>query len=97
MSSPPQKQKGRRLLPGENYHPIILTKDWIVKCCSKVNWEMLVRFEAVILKDIPPPQCLQNSKDFLMKRKMQVSRSPSTLNNANQALRLVSSCGGLHS
>ncbi|KAK1274622.1 hypothetical protein QJS04_geneDACA023125 [Acorus gramineus] len=55
------------------------------------------RFEAVILKDIPPPQCLQNSKDFLMKRKMQVSRSPSTLNNANQALRLVSSCGGLHS
>ncbi|KAK1310875.1 hypothetical protein QJS10_CPA08g01615 [Acorus calamus] len=55
------------------------------------------RFEAVILKDIPPPQCLQNSKDFLMKRKMQVSRSPSTLNNANQALRLVSSRGGLHS
>lgn len=44
--------------------------------------------EPVILDDIPPPQCLQNSLDFLKRRKMQVPRSFSVLKNPNQALRL---------
>lgn len=51
------------------------------------------RLEPVILKEIPPPQCLENSMDFLKKRKMQVSRSPAVLNNSNQALRLLSKTG----
>ncbi|KAJ4966355.1 hypothetical protein NE237_018204 [Protea cynaroides] len=50
-------------------------------------------WEPVILKDIPPAQCLQNSLDFLKQRKMQVSRSSSVLNHPNQALRLISKCG----
>uniref|UniRef100_A0A2P2KQ54 Uncharacterized protein MANES_13G131900 n=2 Tax=Rhizophora mucronata TaxID=61149 RepID=A0A2P2KQ54_RHIMU len=49
--------------------------------------------EAVILKDISPPPCLQNSLEFLKKKKMQVSRSSAVLNNSNQALRLVSNSG----
>ncbi|XP_042507196.1 U1 small nuclear ribonucleoprotein 70 kDa [Macadamia integrifolia] len=52
--------------------------------------------EPVILKDIPPAQCLQNSLDFLKQRKMQVSRSSSVLNNPDQALRLLSTCGLLN-
>lgn len=48
----------------------------------------------VILKDTgPPAQCLQSSLEFLKKRKMQVSRSSSVLNNSNQALRLLSTSG----
>ncbi|XP_010906577.1 uncharacterized protein [Elaeis guineensis] len=53
--------------------------------------------ETVILKDIPPAQCLENSMGFLKRRKMQVSRSTSILKNANQALRLLSSQGSLFS
>ncbi|EEF40061.1 uncharacterized protein LOC8260573 [Ricinus communis] len=49
--------------------------------------------ETVILKDMSPPQCLQNSLQFLKKKKMQVSRSSSVLNNSNQALRLISTLG----
>ncbi|KAI3462787.1 hypothetical protein Pfo_019450 [Paulownia fortunei] len=49
--------------------------------------------EPVILKDIPPAQCVQNSLEFLKKRKMQVSRSSAVLNNSNQALRLLSTSG----
>uniref|UniRef100_A0A5B7B5C9 Uncharacterized protein n=1 Tax=Davidia involucrata TaxID=16924 RepID=A0A5B7B5C9_DAVIN len=49
--------------------------------------------EPVILKYIPPAQCLQNSLEFLKKRKMQVSRSSAVLNNSNQALRLLSTSG----
>ncbi|KAJ9170785.1 hypothetical protein P3X46_018864 [Hevea brasiliensis] len=49
--------------------------------------------ETVILKEMPPPQCLQNSLEFLRKKKMQVSRSSSVLNNSNQALRLISTSG----
>ncbi|XP_010548394.1 PREDICTED: uncharacterized protein LOC104819832 [Tarenaya hassleriana] len=45
---------------------------------------------AFLLGDIPPPECLKNSLEFLKKRKMQVARSSSVLNNSNQALRLVS-------
>ncbi|XP_010263815.1 PREDICTED: uncharacterized protein LOC104601985 isoform X2 [Nelumbo nucifera] len=52
--------------------------------------------EPVILKDIPPAQCLQNSLEFLKQRKMQVSRSSAVLNNSNQALRLLSTCGLLN-
>ncbi|KAK8497102.1 hypothetical protein V6N13_053285 [Hibiscus sabdariffa] len=44
--------------------------------------------EPVILKDIPPPPCLQSSMEFLKKRKMQVPRSSSVLKNSNQVLRL---------
>ncbi|GLU13649.1 hypothetical protein SLE2022_302730 [Rubroshorea leprosula] len=51
--------------------------------------------EPVILKEIPPAPCLQNSLDFLKKRKMQVPRSSSVLNNSNQALRLLSTTGVL--
>ncbi|KAL6957105.1 hypothetical protein U1Q18_045627, partial [Sarracenia purpurea var. burkii] len=49
--------------------------------------------EPVILKDIPPPQCSDNSLEFLKKRKMQISRSSSVLNNSKQALRLLSTSG----
>ncbi|MBA0760870.1 hypothetical protein Gotri_023591 [Gossypium trilobum] len=44
--------------------------------------------EPVILNDIPPPQCLQSSLEFLKKRKMQVPRSSLVLKNSNQVLRL---------
>ncbi|XP_022741686.1 uncharacterized protein LOC111293177 isoform X2 [Durio zibethinus] len=55
------------------------------------------KLEPVILKDIPPGQCLQNSSEFLKKRKMQVPRSSSVLKNSNQAFRLncVLSTSGL--
>ncbi|KAF3438865.1 hypothetical protein FNV43_RR17140 [Rhamnella rubrinervis] len=49
--------------------------------------------DTVVLKEIPSAQCLQNSLEFLKKRKMQVSRSSSVLNNANQALRFLSNSG----
>uniref|UniRef100_A0A7N0UC13 Uncharacterized protein n=1 Tax=Kalanchoe fedtschenkoi TaxID=63787 RepID=A0A7N0UC13_KALFE len=51
--------------------------------------------EPIILNNLPPPQCVQNSLDFLKKRKMQVPRSNAVLNNSNQALRLLSSSGML--
>ncbi|PKA63547.1 hypothetical protein AXF42_Ash005442 [Apostasia shenzhenica] len=51
--------------------------------------------ETVLLKDIPPSQCLENSMEFLKRRKMNVSRSNSVLKNANQALRFLSSKGNL--
>ncbi|XP_009770251.1 uncharacterized protein LOC107819215 [Nicotiana tabacum] len=51
----------------------------------------------VILKDLPPPPCLENSLEFLKKRKMQVSRSSAVLNNSSQALRLLSTSGLLRS
>ncbi|KAI5665862.1 hypothetical protein M9H77_15715 [Catharanthus roseus] len=46
--------------------------------------------ELIILDEIPPPQCLQSSLEFLKKRKMQVSRSSAVLNNSNKALRFLS-------
>ncbi|XP_073128084.1 uncharacterized protein [Henckelia pumila] len=49
--------------------------------------------EPVILNDMPQAQCVQNSLNFLKKRKMQVSRSSAVLNNSNQALRLLSTSG----
>lgn len=52
--------------------------------------------EPVILNDIPPPQCLQNSLEFLKKRKLQVPRSYAVLNNSSQALRFISSSGLLN-
>lgn len=51
--------------------------------------------EPVILSEIGPPPCLQSSLDFLNRRKMSVSRSTAVLNNSNQALRLISTCGVL--
>ncbi|KAI7729065.1 hypothetical protein M8C21_004332 [Ambrosia artemisiifolia] len=47
--------------------------------------------EPVILKELPPPPCLQKSLEFLKKRKMQVPRSSAVLDNSNQALRFLSS------
>ncbi|KAL1809861.1 hypothetical protein DCAR_0729500 [Daucus carota subsp. sativus] len=47
-------------------------------------------FGPVILSDIPPPLCLQNSLEFLKKRKSQVPRSYAVLNNSSQALRFIS-------
>ncbi|KAL1563258.1 hypothetical protein AAHA92_05745 [Salvia divinorum] len=52
--------------------------------------------EPVVLKDIPAAQCVENSLEFLKKRKMQVSRSSAVLNNSNQALRLLSKSGLLN-
>ncbi|WCJ31021.1 hypothetical protein M5689_012539 [Euphorbia peplus] len=49
--------------------------------------------ETVILNDMTPPPCIEKSLEFLKKKKMQVSRSSSVLNNASQALRLISSSG----
>eukprot|EP00261_Vitis_vinifera_P014512 XP_003632459.2 PREDICTED: uncharacterized protein LOC100855417 [Vitis vinifera] len=49
--------------------------------------------DPVILKDIPPPPCLQDALEFLKKKKMHVSRSTSVLNNSNQAFRLLSTSG----
>ncbi|KAI0502576.1 hypothetical protein KFK09_017530 [Dendrobium nobile] len=51
--------------------------------------------ETVLLEEIPPAQCLENSMDFLKRRKMKVSRSNSVLINAKQALRLLSTPGNL--
>ncbi|VFQ76468.1 unnamed protein product [Cuscuta campestris] len=47
----------------------------------------------VIIKEIPPPPCLDRSIDFLKKRKMHVQRSSAVLNNSNQALRFLTSTG----
>ncbi|XP_039053364.1 uncharacterized protein LOC120195396 [Hibiscus syriacus] len=44
--------------------------------------------EPVILKDIPPPQCLRSSMEFLKKRKMQVPRSSLVLKNSSQVFGL---------
>ncbi|CAK7339471.1 unnamed protein product [Dovyalis caffra] len=49
--------------------------------------------ETVILKDMAPPRCLQNSLEFLNKKKMQLPRSSSVLNNPNQAFRLLTTSG----
>ncbi|TXG59540.1 hypothetical protein EZV62_014113 [Acer yangbiense] len=49
--------------------------------------------ETVILNDMPPPECLKNSLEFLKKRKTQVARSYAVLNNPNKALRLLSTSG----
>ncbi|MQM09291.1 hypothetical protein Taro_042159 [Colocasia esculenta] len=51
--------------------------------------------EPVLLTDIPPAKCLENSLEFLKKRKMDVPRSQATLKNAERALRLISSRGCL--
>ncbi|XP_020679058.1 uncharacterized protein LOC110097152 isoform X1 [Dendrobium catenatum] len=51
--------------------------------------------ETVLLEEIPPAQCLENSMEFLKRRKMKVSRSNSVLINAKQALRLLSTPGNL--
>ncbi|KAJ3679134.1 hypothetical protein LUZ60_017145 [Juncus effusus] len=51
--------------------------------------------ETIVLNEIPPPKCLDNSKEFLKKRRMQVARSDSILRNASHSLRLLSSKGGL--
>ncbi|KAK9105873.1 hypothetical protein Scep_022717 [Stephania cephalantha] len=52
--------------------------------------------ETVILNELPPPECLNSSLDFLKKRKMQVPRSSAVLNHSNQALRLISTSGLLN-
>ncbi|KAJ1703623.1 hypothetical protein LUZ63_003402 [Rhynchospora breviuscula] len=51
--------------------------------------------ETVVLSDMPPPQCLTSSVDFLNRRKMLTPRSTSVLKNADRALRLLSTKGGL--
>lgn len=49
--------------------------------------------ETVLLSERTPSQCLQNSLEFLKKRKMNITRSSSVLDNPNQALRLLSTSG----
>ncbi|KAK1588484.1 hypothetical protein Q3G72_023817 [Acer saccharum] len=51
------------------------------------------KLETFTLNDMPPPQCLKNSLEFLKKRKTQVARSYVVLNNPNKALRLLSTTG----
>ncbi|KAG0493387.1 hypothetical protein HPP92_004381 [Vanilla planifolia] len=51
--------------------------------------------DTVLLKEIPPAPCLENSIEFLKRRKLSVSRSNSVLKNAHQALRLLSAPGNL--
>ncbi|CAK9185448.1 unnamed protein product [Ilex paraguariensis] len=63
------------------------------KPTSKKKRSKTSGLEPVILKDIPPAQCLQNSLEFLKKRKMQVSRSVAVLKNSDQALRFLSTSG----
>ncbi|PKU72044.1 hypothetical protein MA16_Dca007408 [Dendrobium catenatum] len=66
--------------------------------CEQVmsNLQMILsRPETVLLEEIPPAQCLENSMEFLKRRKMKVSRSNSVLINAKQALRLLSTPGNL--
>ncbi|KAF7809777.1 uncharacterized protein G2W53_036520 [Senna tora] len=62
---------------------------------SKKTGCVICSLEPVNLSEIGPPPCLQRSLEFLKKRKMEVSRSSSVLNNSNQALRLLSSSGVL--
>ncbi|KAH9663357.1 UDP-N-acetylmuramoyl-L-alanyl-D-glutamate-2 6-diaminopimelate ligase [Citrus sinensis] len=64
-----------------------------VKPTSRKKKKKSAGSEPVVLNDIPPPECLNRSLEFLKKRKMQVSRSSAVLNNSNQALRLLSSSG----
>ncbi|OMO56802.1 hypothetical protein CCACVL1_26266 [Corchorus capsularis] len=61
-----------------------------VKPTSRKKKKKTSGLEPVILNDMPPAQCLQNSLEFLKRRKMQVPRSSSVLTNSNQALRLNS-------
>ncbi|KAH6826847.1 hypothetical protein C2S53_013045 [Perilla frutescens var. hirtella] len=63
------------------------------KSASKKRKSKKHGLEPVILKDLPPAQCVQSSLEFLKKRKMQVSRSSAVLNNSSQALRLLSKSG----
>lgn len=65
-----------------------------------VKWDFInllklvvYRVDTVLLNEIPPAQCLQNSLEFLKKRKMQVPRSNAVLKNSHKALRLLSSSG----
>ncbi|KAH6806504.1 hypothetical protein C2S53_013047 [Perilla frutescens var. hirtella] len=63
------------------------------KSASKKRKSKKHGLEPVILKDLPPAQCVQSSLEFLKKRKMQVSRSSAVLNNSSQALRLLTKSG----
>lgn len=63
------------------------------KSASKKRKSKKSGLEPVILSEIPPPQCVESSLEFLKKRKMLVSRSSAVLNNSNQALRLLSKSG----
>ncbi|GAB4847047.1 hypothetical protein Ancab_026059 [Ancistrocladus abbreviatus] len=47
----------------------------------------------IILKDIAPAHCVENSLEFLKKRKLQVPRSSAVLNNSNQAFRFLTTSG----
>ncbi|XP_078443975.1 UDP-N-acetylmuramoyl-L-alanyl-D-glutamate-2, 6-diaminopimelate ligase isoform X2 [Wolffia australiana] len=51
--------------------------------------------EAVILKELQPSHCLEDSMEFLKKRKFQVPRSFAALKNSGQAFRSISAPGGL--
>ncbi|KAK0604484.1 hypothetical protein LWI29_016119 [Acer saccharum] len=64
-----------------------------VKCNPTKKKKKSSRLETVILNDMPPPECLKNSLEFLKKRKTQVARSYAVLNNPNKALRLLSTSG----
>ncbi|KAG9158753.1 hypothetical protein Leryth_013652 [Lithospermum erythrorhizon] len=63
------------------------------KLRSKKKKQKKSRNGPIILKEIPPAQCLQSSLEFINKRRMQVPRSSAVLKNLKQAPRLVSSKG----
>ncbi|KAJ7944370.1 UDP-N-acetylmuramoyl-L-alanyl-D-glutamate--2, 6-diaminopimelate ligase [Quillaja saponaria] len=68
----------------------------VVKRTSRKKKPKCSGLGPVILSDMGPPQCLQSSLEFLKKKKMEISRSSSVLNNSNQALRLLSASGLLN-
>lgn len=88
---------------GEGPLPFILMEEWFILDSYSLETELnnffwlnyYCRLDPVILKDLPPPPCLQDAFEFLNKKKMQVSRSLAALNNSNQAFRLLSTSGVL--
>lgn len=98
--SHPQRGKSPEAM-GEGPLPFILMEEWFILGSCSLEIEINIYFsfnyycrpDPVILKDIPPPPCLQDALEFLKKKKMHVSRSTSVLNNSNQAFRLLSTSG----
>ncbi|KAL2348442.1 hypothetical protein Fmac_002442 [Flemingia macrophylla] len=68
-------------------------KDGIKPTTSRKRKSRKSGLQPVILSEIGPPKCSQNALEFLKERQMSVQRSSSVLNNANQALRLLSRSG----
>ncbi|KAH0458334.1 hypothetical protein IEQ34_013649 [Dendrobium chrysotoxum] len=79
------------------YKLILIDLNLTYGSCEQVmsDLQMILSRPETVLEKIPPAQCLENSMEFLKRRKMKVSRSNSVLINAKQALRLLSTPGNL--